>query len=72
MNAQNSARLNTFRGRKENVLGNQAGQVPPAWKASNGLDKGKHVGSGSKILLSQLPLDVMDAEVEVPLHPYSV
>ncbi|CCL99207.1 uncharacterized protein FIBRA_01222 [Fibroporia radiculosa] len=63
------ARLNAYHGAKRHLLGNQAGNAPPAWRdavqgkkthgAANALDK------GSKILLSKLPLDVGENEVEI-------
>lgn len=48
---------------KQRVLG--LPQVPPAWRtnAANGS------GSTSKILLSKLPLDVDEREVEVRTNP---
>jgi len=44
-------------------LGNPAANVPPAWKV-NAQAKQK-LQEESKILLSKLPIDVGDAEVEV-------
>ena len=72
MQVQNRpVRFNGTVSSKRNLLGNRAGQAPPAWRnhgvavppraAANG--KGKE--PGSKILLSKLPLDVGDKEVEV-------
>ncbi|KAJ6627828.1 hypothetical protein B0H10DRAFT_1992089 [Mycena sp. CBHHK59/15] len=69
------ARLNTFHGSKRQLLGNQAGHAPPAWRAGpsaaysapgGSLAKGKQVASeqGSKIFLSRLPMDVGETEVE--------
>lgn len=67
------ARLNTYHGPKRQLLGNQSGQAPPAWR--NGItapgQSKRPSGStstqegGSKILLSRLPADVTENEVEV-------
>ena len=43
---------------KRHLLGNQAGHVPPAWRDQKQKDQ------GSKILLSRLPPDVGELEVE--------
>ncbi|EMD35439.1 hypothetical protein CERSUDRAFT_116201 [Gelatoporia subvermispora B] len=64
------ARLNTYHGTKRQLLGNQAGQAPPAWRVNQTAQAKKAVGSsavdsGSKILLSRLPLDVSEDEVQV-------
>lgn len=67
------ARQNTFHGPKRQLLGNQAGLAPPAWRTANvstlsGMPgKGKNVAveQGSKIFLSRLPVDVGEKEVEV-------
>jgi THO complex subunit 4 len=48
---------------KRQLLGNPAANVPPAWKV-NAQAKQK-LQEESKILLSKLPIDVGDAEVEV-------
>ncbi|KAK7034536.1 hypothetical protein VNI00_012383 [Paramarasmius palmivorus] len=64
------ARYTTFHGPKQRVLGNQAGHVPPAWKVPPGMGPAAanttraSVVMGSKILLSQLPTDVGEREVE--------
>ncbi|KAJ7683033.1 hypothetical protein B0H17DRAFT_942367 [Mycena rosella] len=70
------ARLNAFHGAKRQLLGNQAGFAPPAWRtagpavgayATGGMQaKGKQVATegGSKIFLSRLPMDVGETEVE--------
>lgn len=60
------ARLNTFHGTKKQLLGHH---VQPAWKpnavaASNKQNK-QSEASGCKILLSRLPADVGEKEVEV-------
>ena len=44
---------------KRNLLGNKAAQVPPAWR-----DQKQKEQQGSKILLSHLPPDVGELEVE--------
>lgn len=72
------ARLNSYHGPKRQLLGNPAGHVPPAWRNANvpaGLPHNANVASGSgtkkvvevgsKILLSNLPMDVGENEVEV-------
>ncbi|KAG8216746.1 hypothetical protein J3R82DRAFT_6961 [Butyriboletus roseoflavus] len=48
---------------KRHILGNQAGQVPPAWRDQKQKDQ------GSKILLSHLPPDVGELEVEENASP---
>ncbi|KII87589.1 hypothetical protein PLICRDRAFT_42096 [Plicaturopsis crispa FD-325 SS-3] len=50
-------RANTFHGPKRQLLGNQAGHAPPAWRAGNMVE-------GSKIIISRLPTDVGETEVE--------
>jgi len=68
---QQYTRLNAYHGPKRQILGNQAGQTPPAWRG-NPLP-GKKVAAttlsavdkGSKILLSKLPVDVGENEVEI-------
>ena len=56
-------RIGNFHGQKRQLLGNQAGKAAPAWKTN--LEKQKAADPGSKILLSRLPIDVDEAEVEV-------
>ncbi|KAI0252506.1 hypothetical protein BJV78DRAFT_1201136 [Lactifluus subvellereus] len=71
-----SARLNAYHGTKRQLIGSSAGRVPPAWRTSNGpggaaavngtaapLSK-KALQRGSKILLSNLPMDVAETEIE--------
>ncbi|KAH7910264.1 hypothetical protein BJ138DRAFT_130302 [Hygrophoropsis aurantiaca] len=53
-------RFNAYHSTKRQLLGNQAGAIPPAWKDS----KDKQKEQGSKILLSRLPPDVGEPEVE--------
>ncbi|KAJ3868225.1 RNA-binding domain-containing protein [Lentinula novae-zelandiae] len=63
-----NTRYNSFHGPKQRVLGNwQAGNVAPAWRSSaQGQSQSlrRQQAAGSKILLSQLPLDVGEKEVE--------
>ncbi|KAK1228124.1 hypothetical protein PQX77_008859 [Marasmius sp. AFHP31] len=62
------ARYSNFHGPKQRVLGNSAANVPPAWRTPG--QPGPAASSsrspllGSKILLSQLPTDVGEKEVE--------
>ena len=82
MQAQNRPiRFNGTVSSKRNLLGNRAGQAPPAWRNHGvavpphaaslgaGTMNGKGKDTGSKILLSKLPLDVGDKEVEVCFAP---
>jgi len=74
-----SARLNAYHGTKRQLIGITAGQVAPAWRTSNGTGapaattgstspfSKKALQRGSKILLSNLPTDVAEAEVEVSI-----
>ncbi|TFY56482.1 hypothetical protein EVJ58_g7619 [Rhodofomes roseus] len=64
------ARLHTYHSSKKQLLGNQT-HAPPAWRTAPGATpNGKKAGhmaaaaKGSKILLSQLPVDVAENEVE--------
>jgi THO complex subunit 4 len=52
---------------KRQFLGNRAGNVPPAWRETAPLANGKQKATeqGSKILLTNLPVDVGEKEVEV-------
>ncbi len=71
-------RYNTFHTPKQQVLGNNAGHAAPAWRvagssgANASIGKGKQAASqaGSKILLSRLPVDVSEKEVEVSASRY--
>ncbi|KAL0064430.1 hypothetical protein AAF712_008594 [Marasmius tenuissimus] len=62
------ARYNSFHGPKQRVLGNSAANVPPAWRTPGQpgpvLSSSRSPLLGSKILLSQLPTDVGEKEVE--------
>ncbi|KAF8330105.1 hypothetical protein F5887DRAFT_1002106 [Amanita rubescens] len=73
MQAQNRpVRFNGTVSSKRHLLGNRAGHAPPAWRnqgvavpaAGNAATNGKGKDTGSKILLSKLPFDVGDKEVE--------
>jgi hypothetical protein len=83
-----SARLNAYHGTKRQLLGTSARQVAPAWRTSSGssgsttlngksapLSK-KTLQRGSKILLTNLPMDVAETEIEVRVldcfSPYMV
>ena len=77
MNGQSSTRVNTFHGPKRQLLGNQAGYAPPAWRTGavpiqDASGKGKNARlvqePGSKIFLSRLPVDVEEKEVEVSMR----
>jgi len=75
-----SARLNAYHGTKRQLTGTSAGQVAPAWRTANGaaavngstspLTK-KALQRGSKILLSNLPMDVAESEIEVRALTFS-
>lgn len=83
-----SARLNAYHGTKRQLVGSSAGQVAPAWRTSNGTGGAAAINGnvpplskkasqrGSKILLSSLPMDVAEAEIEVGvfnyLFPYTI
>lgn len=71
MHAQHN-RFNNYHGAKRQLLGNNAGHAAPAWRVNNPAAAGKKAPEqGSKILLSRLPLDVNEDEVEVSsLLPY--
>ncbi|KAI0078319.1 hypothetical protein K474DRAFT_1660535 [Panus rudis PR-1116 ss-1] len=57
------ARINSYHGPKKKLLGNKPGHAAPAWRTNN-TAAGKKPDLGSKILLSQLPLDVTAQEVQ--------
>ncbi|RXW22091.1 hypothetical protein EST38_g3756 [Candolleomyces aberdarensis] len=64
------ARLNTFHGTKKQLLGHH---VQPAWKPNAVSAPSKQLeASGSKILLSRLPTDVGEKEVDVCARSFSV
>ncbi|KAI0367662.1 hypothetical protein BV20DRAFT_970221 [Pilatotrama ljubarskyi] len=58
------ARLNNYHTPKQKILGNPSAQPAPAWKP-NAKASSSNAEQGSKILLSRLPLDVVENEVEV-------
>ncbi|KAI6043913.1 hypothetical protein EDC04DRAFT_2646117 [Pisolithus marmoratus] len=58
-NHNKATRINAYHSQKRSLLGSPAGQVPPAWR-----DQKPDVEPGSKILLSRLPPDVSETEVE--------
>ncbi|KAI0720759.1 hypothetical protein C8T65DRAFT_632714 [Cerioporus squamosus] len=57
-------RLNNYHSHKQNVLGNQGARPAPAWKPNARAASGSGSEIGSKILLSRLPIDVVEDEVE--------
>ena len=83
-----SARLNAYHGTKRQLLGSSAGQVAPAWRTFNGTGGAAAINGnvsppskkasqrGSKILLSNLPMDVAETEIEVGVFnhfpPYTI
>lgn len=64
-----STRLHYFHGPRQGVLGNQAGRVAPAWRNQAGEREHPRPQAasalGSKILVSSLPSDVSEQEVQV-------
>ncbi|KAI0261664.1 hypothetical protein BC834DRAFT_895358 [Gloeopeniophorella convolvens] len=52
-----SARLNAYHGTKQQLVGTNAGQVAPSWRSTT-------LQQGSKIMLSNLPMDVAESELE--------
>lgn len=66
------ARFNNYHGQKRQLLGNHAGRVAPSWRVPgssstplNGLKGKQPAVEGSKILLSRLPNDVGETEIDV-------
>ncbi|KAI1788664.1 hypothetical protein LXA43DRAFT_949738 [Ganoderma leucocontextum] len=57
--------INTYHSHKQRVLGNPATQPAPAWRANAKAASSSGSELGSKILLSRLPVDVVENEVEV-------
>lgn len=57
-----SSRLNTYHTPKQRILGNPSAHPAPAWRPNA---RAANTDPGSKILLSRLPLDVEENEVEV-------
>ncbi|RDX47239.1 hypothetical protein OH76DRAFT_1406127 [Lentinus brumalis] len=59
-------RLNNYHSHKQNILGNQGARPAPAWKPNaRAAASGSGSEVGSKILLSRLPPDVVENEVEI-------
>ncbi|KAL1946207.1 hypothetical protein VTO73DRAFT_15334 [Trametes versicolor] len=56
-----SSRLNTYHTPKQRILGNPSAHPAPAWRPNA---RAANTDPGSKILLSRLPLDVEENEVE--------
>jgi hypothetical protein len=54
-----------FHGTKDKLLGKKAGKAAPAWKEQQRRASAQQAGPKSKILLSNLPKDVKEVEVEV-------
>jgi THO complex subunit 4 len=78
-----SARLNAYHGTKRQLVGTTASQVAPAWRTWNGVGGAAAVNGktsplskkasqrGSKVLLTNLPMDVAETEIEVGTCNYS-
>ncbi|PSR73983.1 hypothetical protein PHLCEN_2v10214 [Hermanssonia centrifuga] len=66
MQAQPPYRYNSYHGQKRQLLGSHAGNAAPAWKVNQQARKasGSQELLGSKILLSRLPTDVGEDEVQ--------
>jgi hypothetical protein len=64
-----NGRINSYHGGKRQLLGSPAANVAPAWKANAQTKEKQKSHEESKILLSRLPMDVGDAEVEVSARP---
>ncbi|RPD55997.1 hypothetical protein L227DRAFT_579211 [Lentinus tigrinus ALCF2SS1-6] len=59
-------RLNNYHSHKQHILGNQGARPAPAWKPNaRAAASGSGSEVGSKILLSRLPADVVEDEVEI-------
>ncbi|KAI8976672.1 hypothetical protein BD414DRAFT_446192 [Trametes punicea] len=59
-----STRLNNYHTPKQKVLGSPSTRPAPAWRPNAKAASGSNAEFGSKILLSRLPLDVVENEVE--------
>jgi len=59
-----NARFNSHHGAKRQLLGSPAASVAPAWKMNAQAKEKQKLQDGSKILLSRLPADVRELEVE--------
>jgi hypothetical protein len=66
-----SNRPNSHRGGKRQLLGSPAANVAPAWKGNAQAKEKQKLQEESKILLSRLPVDVGDTEVEVSVGTIS-
>ena len=62
-NGRNTTR--NFHGQKKQLLNQQAGKAPPSWKQQQRSNAKGGNAKKSKILLSELPVDVMREEVVV-------
>ncbi|KAI0642589.1 hypothetical protein C8Q79DRAFT_1002966 [Trametes meyenii] len=58
-------RFNNYHTPKQRILGNPSARPAPAWRPNAKAASGSNAETGSKILLSRLPLDVVENEVEV-------
>ena len=59
-------RFNYYHGQKRQLLGHSAGAAAPAWKTNQQLVQRKAAQlPGSKILMSNLPADVNEVEIDV-------
>lgn len=69
---QPHSRLNAYHHTKQGILGNQAGRAAPAWKVNQQERRTStaQAAPGSKILLSRLPNDVGEDEVQVRRRVY--
>jgi len=56
---------NSHHNAKRQLLGNPAANIAPAWKPNAQVKEKQKLQEESKILLSRLPADVGDTEVEV-------
>ncbi|KAH9847464.1 hypothetical protein C2E23DRAFT_863352 [Lenzites betulinus] len=60
-----SSRLNNYHTPKQRILGNSTAHPAPAWRPNaKAAASGSNVDPGSRILISRLPLDVVEEEVE--------
>ncbi|KAI0332818.1 hypothetical protein GY45DRAFT_1245993 [Cubamyces sp. BRFM 1775] len=59
-----SSRLNNYHTHKQKVLGNPSSHPAPAWKQNAKGASGSNAEVGSRIIISRLPLDVVENEVE--------
>ncbi|KAI0822937.1 hypothetical protein BC628DRAFT_625624 [Trametes gibbosa] len=60
-----SSRLNSYHTPKQRILGNASAHPAPAWRPNaKAVASGSNTDPGSRILISRLPLDVVENEVE--------